>query len=76
MARLTEEQVKEVVIGFIKQKYPNAHHISFTNIQFKGDLSQYWVDAFFRVDMTEAMCIYCRIESETGRITYHSFSLY
>ncbi|MEM2104801.1 MAG: hypothetical protein QW717_07955 [Candidatus Bathyarchaeia archaeon] len=73
---MSEQQVREIVENFIKQKYPSAHHISFTKIELKEQSSEYWIDSFFRINFTEAMCLFCRINAETGQMIHHSISLY
>jgi len=71
MARLTEEQVKEVVIGFIKQKYPNAHHISFTNMEFKERFFEYWVTTTFKINDVQDKQFFFRIDAGAGRINHN-----
>ncbi|MEM2104800.1 MAG: hypothetical protein QW717_07950 [Candidatus Bathyarchaeia archaeon] len=68
---MSEQQVREIVENFIKQKYPSAHHISFTTLEYKARFYEYWVTASFTPCNSEnAKQLFFRIDAGSGNLTH------
>jgi hypothetical protein len=72
---LTETRVKEIIKDFISHKYPNNRLISFERVALRKDLNEFWVDAFFFLNNAR-MCVFCRLDAQTGNIKHYNITKY
>lgn len=74
--KMDTEKIEEIVVNFVKEKFPGVESVSFEKIEFKDRFYEYWVSLFAKKTDGVTLCIFCRVEAGTGRVVNCTHSIY